>query len=48
MVQTVRVDQHAGRWTCAGRLIGSDEDSSDDFEVLVTGKSEWLYGNQYK
>lgn len=26
---------HNGKWTCAGRLIGRDEESDDEFDVLV-------------
>lgn len=29
--------EHLGMWTCAGRLIGRDEESGDDFTVMVLG-----------
>lgn len=27
--------EHNGKWTCAGRLIGREEESDDEFDVLV-------------
>lgn len=27
--------EHNGKWTCAGRLIGREEESGDEFDVLV-------------
>lgn len=30
--------EHHGTWTCAGRLIGRDEESEDDFDVNVVGE----------
>lgn len=27
--------EHNGKWTCAGRLIGRDEESNDEFEIAV-------------
>lgn len=31
--------EHSGTWTCAGKLIGRDEESGDDFTVYVQGNN---------
>lgn len=39
IVASAQLQSHAGQWTCAGRLIGRNAESSDDFTVNVIG--EW-------
>lgn len=38
VVRQANKAEHHGTWTCAGRLIGRDEESGDEFDVNVVGK----------
>jgi len=37
VIKELNKDQHAGRWTCAGRILGHDEESYDTIYVTVDG-----------